>query len=102
MHSLWDGEMHETSLQRESARACGERAATNSRRQAEARFNVCIATAIRRMGAVETSGTMAAQPQGLPRTSKLDSHEAYLRGVIDGKGDITLGRCAPGRGASVR
>jgi transposase len=65
-------------------------AAATSRRQAAARFNVGIATAIRWMGAVETSGTVAARRQGRPRTSKLDPHEAFLRDLIDAKDDITL------------
>ena len=65
-------------------------AAATSRRQAAARFGVGPATAIRWMAAVATTGTVAARPQGRPRTSKLDSHEAFLRGLIDEKDDITL------------
>lgn len=65
-------------------------AAASSRRQAAARFNVGIATAIRWMAAVEATGTVAARPQGRPRTSKLDGHEAFLRGLIDEQDDITL------------
>jgi transposase len=65
-------------------------AAVSSRRQAATRFKVGIATATRWMAAVETSGTLAARPQGRPRTSKLDPHEAFLRGLIDAKVDITL------------
>jgi transposase len=51
---------------------------------------VGIATAIRWMAAVETSGRLAARPQGRPRTSKLDPHEAFLRDLIDAEVDITL------------
>lgn len=61
-----------------------------SRRQAAARFGVGIATAIRWAAAVEATGTVAARPQGRPRTSKLDPHEAFLRALIEAKADITL------------
>jgi len=65
-------------------------AAATSRRQAAARFNVGIATAIRWMAAVGTRGTVAARPQGRPCTSKLDPHETFLRDLIDAKDDVTL------------
>ena len=67
-----------------------EAAAATSRRQAAARFEVGIATAIRWMAALTTTGTVAARPQGRARRSKLDPHEAFLRGLIDEKDDITL------------
>jgi transposase len=67
-----------------------EAGAATSCHQAAARFGVGIATAIRWAAAVEATGTMAARPQGRPRTSKLDAHEAFLRGLIDWKVDITL------------
>ena len=65
-------------------------AAATSRRQAAVRFGVGAATAIRWMAAVAATGTVAARPQGRPRRSKLDPHEAFLRGLIDAKDDITL------------
>ena len=65
-------------------------AAATSRRQAAARFEVGIATAIRWMAALTTTGTVAARPQGRARRSKLDPHEGFLRGLIDEKADITL------------
>jgi transposase len=65
-------------------------AASTSRRQAAARFGVGIATAIRWAAALVATGTVAARSQGRPRTSKLDPHEAFLRGLIDGQDDITL------------
>ena len=65
-------------------------AATTSRRQAAARFGVGIATSIRWMSTLTTTGTVAARPQGRARRSKLDPHEAFLRGLIDGQDDITL------------
>ncbi len=43
-----------------------------------------------RWAAVEATGTVAARSQGRPRTSKLDSHEAFLRGLIDAQSDIAL------------
>lgn len=64
--------------------------AATSRRQAAARFGVAIATAIRWAAAVEATGTVAARPQGRPRTSKLNPHEAFLRSLIDERDDITL------------
>ena len=67
-----------------------EAAAATSCHQAAARFGVGVATAIRWVAAVEATGTGAARPQGRPRTSKLDAHEAYLRGLIDETDDITL------------
>ena len=67
-----------------------EAAATTSRRQAAARFEVGIATAIRWVAAVAATGTVAARPQGRPRISKLDPHESFLRGLIDEQDDLTL------------
>lgn len=67
-----------------------EAAAATSRRQAAARFGVGIATAIRWAAAVEATGTVAARPQGRSRTSKLDPHAVFLRGLIEEKDDITL------------
>lgn len=67
-----------------------EAAAATSGHQAAARFGVGIATAIRWAAAVAATGTVAARPQGRPATSKLDPYEAFLRGLIDEKDDITL------------
>ncbi|KQO56351.1 transposase [Methylobacterium sp. Leaf91] len=67
-----------------------EAAATTSRRQTAARFGVGIGTSIRWMAALTMTGTVAARPQGRARRSKLDPHEAFLRGLIDGQVDITL------------
>lgn len=36
------------------------------------------------------SGTVAARPQGCPDTAKLDLYEAFLRGLIAEKDDVTL------------
>jgi transposase len=65
-------------------------AGATSRRQAAARFGVGVATAIRWMAAVTATGTVAARPQGRARRSKLDPHEAYLRGLIAERDDMTL------------
>ncbi|MDQ0524117.1 transposase, partial [Methylobacterium gregans] len=65
-------------------------AGATSRRQAAARFGVGVATAIRWMAAVTSTGTVAARPQGRSRRSKLDPHEAYLRGLIAERDDLTL------------
>lgn len=65
-------------------------AAATSRRQAAARFGVGVATAIRWMAAVAQTGTVAALPQGRPRRSRLDPHEAFLRALIEDQADITL------------
>ena len=67
-----------------------EAAAATSCHQAAARFGVGIATAIRWMAALATTGTVAARPQGRARRSKLDPHEGFLHGLIDEKDDITL------------
>ena len=67
-----------------------EAAAMTSRRQAAARFGVGVATSIRWMAALTTTGTAAARPQRPARRSRLDPHEAFLRGLIDEKVDITL------------
>jgi transposase len=42
------------------------------------------------MTALATTGTVAARPQGRARRSKLDPHEAFLRGLIAERDDITL------------
>ena len=65
-------------------------AAASSRRQAAARFEVGIATAIRWVTTVAATGSVAARPQGRPRTSKLDPHESFLRGLIESQADLTL------------
>ena len=42
------------------------------------------------MAALTTDGTVTARPPGRARRSKLGRHEAFLRGLIEEKGDITL------------
>lgn len=67
-----------------------EAAAATSRRQAAARFEVGIATAVRWAATLAATGSVAARPQGRPSTSKLDPHEIFLRDLIDEQDDITL------------
>ena len=67
-----------------------EAAAMTSRWQAAARSGVGVATSIRWIAALTTSGAAAACPQGRARRSKLDPHEAFLRALIDKKSNITL------------
>lgn len=65
-------------------------AAATSCHRAAARFGVGVATAIRWMAALTTTGTVAARPQGRARRSKVDPHEAFLRELIAERDDITL------------
>jgi len=65
-------------------------ARATSRRQAAARFGVGVATAIRWMAALTTTGMVAPHPQGRACRSKLDLHETFLRALIDAQDDITL------------
>ena len=65
-------------------------ATATSCHRAAARFGVGVATAIRWMAALTTTGTVAARPQGRARRSKLDPHEVFLRGLIAETDDITL------------
>ena len=67
-----------------------EAAATTAGRQAAARSDVGIATAIRWVAAVAATVTVAVRLQGRPRFSKLDPHESFLRGLIDEQDDLTL------------
>jgi transposase len=59
-------------------------------RQAAARFEVGISTAIVWVRRFRESGETAARKQGKPRGSKLDSHEAFLLGLVKAQPDITL------------
>ena len=61
-----------------------------SARQAAARFEIGVATAIRWVRRWRESGERTARKQGHPIRSKLDVHEAYLFGLIEQTVDITL------------
>ena len=59
-------------------------------RQAAARFGVGAATAIRWVRRWRETGERTARKQDNPIRSKLDAHEAYHFGLIEGTVDITL------------
>ena len=63
-----------------------------SARQAAARFEIGVATAIRWVRRWRESGERTARKQGHPIRSKLDVHEAYLFGLIEQTVDITVRR----------
>jgi transposase len=65
-----------------------EAVGSTSRRQAAARFGVGVDTSIRSMAALTTTGAVAVRPLRRAHRSKLDPHEAFLRGLIDAKVDI--------------
>jgi transposase len=60
-----------------------------SARQAAARFEVGISTAIRWIARARL-GEMTAWEQGRRRASRLDPHEAFIAGLIEDRRDITL------------
>jgi transposase len=59
-------------------------------RQAAARFEVGISTAIVWVRRFRESGERKARKQGKPRGSKLDIHEAFLLDLVKAQPDITL------------
>lgn len=61
-----------------------------SARSAASRFGVGIATAIRWVRRWRETGERTARRQGNPGGSKLDAHEGFLLGLIEGQRDITL------------
>ena len=61
-----------------------------SSRGAAARFGIGIKTAIEWVRRARETGETAARKQGQPSGSKLNPHEAFLLGLVDGKADITL------------
>ena len=65
-------------------------AAGASARNAAARFGVGVATAILWVRRWRESGERQARRQGNPGGSKLDAHEGFLLGLIEGRRDITL------------
>lgn len=58
---------------------------------AAARFGVGVATAILWVRRWRESGARQARRQGKPGGSKLDAHEGFLFGLVEGERDITLG-----------
>jgi transposase len=61
-----------------------------SARSAAARFGVGIATAVLWVRRWRETGERTARRQGNPGGSKLDAHEGFLLGLIEGQRDITL------------
>ncbi len=59
-------------------------------RQAAARFEVGISTAIVWVRRFQESGERKARKQGKPRGSKLGIHEAFLLDLVKAQPDITL------------
>jgi len=59
-------------------------------RQAAARFEVGISTAIVWVRRFRERGERAARKQGKPCGSKLDIHKAFLLGLVEKEPDITL------------
>jgi transposase len=60
-----------------------------SARQAAARFEVGISSAIRWIARAKL-GERTPRPQGRRRGSSLDAHEAFIVGLIEERKDITL------------
>ncbi|MGX8008272.1 IS630 family transposase [Mesorhizobium sp. ORM8.1] len=60
-----------------------------SARQAAARFGVGVSSAIRWIARAKI-GELAPRPQGRRRASSLDTHEAFIVGLIEERKDITL------------
>jgi transposase len=60
-----------------------------SARRAATRFGVGVSSAIRWIARAK-NGELAPRPQGRPRGSSLDTHEAFIIGLLDERKDITL------------
>jgi transposase len=61
-----------------------------SLRQAAARFEVAVSTAIGWVGRLRDSGERAARKQGRPRGLKLDPHRDFLLPLIEAEPDMTI------------
>lgn len=60
-----------------------------SARQAAARFGVGVSSAIRWIARARL-GELSPRPQGRGSASRLDPHDAFVVGMINGRKDITL------------
>ena len=65
-------------------------AAGSSARGAAERFGIGTKTAIEWVRRARETGETTAHRQGQPKGSRLDEHEAFLRGLVDETDDITL------------
>ena len=61
-----------------------------SARGAARRFSIGFSTAINWHRQWREEGTIAPKPQGQPRGSKLDAHEAYILALVESEKDIAL------------
>jgi transposase len=61
-----------------------------SARGAAERFGIGIKTAIEWVRRARETGERTARRQGQPKGSRLDEHEAFLRGLVAEMDDITL------------
>ncbi len=61
-----------------------------SARGAAERFGIGIKTAIEWVRRARATGETTARRQGQPKGSRLDEHDAFLRGLVDETDDITL------------
>lgn len=61
-----------------------------SARAAAGRFSIGISTAINWHRRWREEGALEPRPQGQPRGSKLDAHEAFILGLVDENKDIAL------------
>lgn len=64
--------------------------AGTSAREAARRFDVSASTAVKWVQRWRRSGSVAAQPMGGGRRSRLDRHGDFLMGLIAGESDLTL------------
>jgi len=62
----------------------------SSARGAAGRFGIGIKTAIEWVRRARETGERTARRQGQPKGSRLDEHEAFLRGLVEKTDDITL------------
>ena len=62
----------------------------HSARGAAGRFGIGIKTAIEWVRRARETGERTARRQGQPKGSRLDEHEAFLRGLVEKTDDITL------------
>lgn len=70
-----------------------------STREAARRFRIGISTAGAWHRRYRETGETEARIQGQPSRSKLDAHEAFILGLIEGAPDITLAEIGEGLGA---
>ena len=61
-----------------------------SARGAARRFSIGVSTAINWHRRWREQGTIEPDPQGQPRGSKLDAHEAFILGLVEANRDIAL------------